>query len=77
MKQNFHVEKERALFDIKSIAIDAAIDTHSRIGNLALIVISMLQGDKSRLHLVQVERRKRLAWSIRKEVSSNNRHFPA
>ena len=55
MKQNFHVEKERAIFDIIAIAIDAAVDTHSRIGNLALIAISMLQGDKSGLRLVQVE----------------------
>jgi hypothetical protein len=77
MKQNFYVEKERAICHIISIAIDATIDTHSRIGNLAWIVIGMLQSDKSRLHLVQVERMKRFAWSIRKEVSSNNRHLPA
>jgi len=55
MKQNFHVEKERAIFDIIAIAFDAAVDTHSRIGNLALIAISMLQGDKSGLRLGQVE----------------------
>ncbi len=77
MKQNFYVEKKRAIFHIVSIALDATIDTHSRIGKLAWIVVGMLQSDKSRLHLVQVERMKRFAWSIRKEVSSNNRHFPA
>jgi len=47
MKQNFHIEKERAIFDIIAIAIDAAVDTHSRIGSLALIATSMLQADKS------------------------------
>jgi hypothetical protein len=77
MQKNFHVEKERAIFYVITITIDAAIDAVSRVGNLTLIVVSMRPGDKPRPHLVQAERRKRLAWSIRKQVGTNNGHFPA
>jgi len=72
MQENLHIEKERGVFDIITITIDAAIDALSRTGNLARIVMIMRAGDKSRPHLVQVGRWKRSSWSIRKQVDSNN-----
>jgi len=54
------------MFDIIAITLDAAIDVLVHVGILTLIVAGMCPADKSRSHLVQIERGKSSPWRIRK-----------
>jgi hypothetical protein len=77
MKKKFHIEKERSLFEIISIALDAAIDAHRGINKFILIVTRMPTGDKPRPRLAHIEQTEALARRIHEHVCSYNRHPPA